>query len=191
VRSAEAFEIPSQMRQSSEKFNLVCCNFALHYLVPSQPDALQLFSRVHGVLQEGGLFAMTIVCSDTLEYRLKESGKTFGNKLYEVAFTSHSGETLSWGHKYDFRLGSKGNSEGGISHSEFVVPWTSLVECAQKSGFELWLDALFPEMFCRYAIDSPAVAEWYGKQNNQEFLELSPEEEEIFSLYRVTIFRKM
>merc|ERR1719318_28249 len=115
VNSADAFTIPAKMRRSSAKFNLACCNFALHYLVPSQAAALQLFSRVHEILQDGGLFAMTIVCSDTLEERMKSRGKTFGNEQYEVAFT-HSAKKLSWGHRYNFRLGLKGHREGGISH---------------------------------------------------------------------------
>eukprot|EP00397_Hematodinium_sp_SG-2012_P013409 GEMP01013614.1.p1 GENE.GEMP01013614.1~~GEMP01013614.1.p1 ORF type:complete len:809 (-),score=152.34 GEMP01013614.1:512-2938(-) len=182
VREASALEF------KPSAFNLVCCNFALHYIVSSEVEALELLSRVNSLLKVGGFFALTIVCSDVLEYRLGNRGMQFGNDEYAVSF-AETDKPLQWGRQYEFRFGADGG-DGGIKHTEFAIPRQAFCKLATSNGFDVVVDAGFCEMFGHYYKDSPAVADWYGNSKNENFLKLSAAERELVALYRVVMLRK-
>ena len=74
------------------RFNLVSCQFALHYSFATEQRATQMLKNVASRLLPGGVFVATIADANVLVRRLRSSESLgFGNSIYSVAFDERHG----------------------------------------------------------------------------------------------------
>ncbi|KAH8741058.1 Abd1p [Cryptosporidium ryanae] len=91
---------------------------------------------------------------------------------------------VDWGNKYDFWLIEH------INQYEYVVPWDSFCKLAAKVGLELIKYSNFPEFMQYMSENFPnlRLSNWIN--NPKHSSSITPEENEVFSLYCVFVFRK-
>ena len=82
---------PHARRDKAFEFDVVSCQFGLHYSWSSEASALGLLRNVARALKRGGVFVCTIPDATVLVGRLLHSAVsrgslTFGNRLYSVTF---------------------------------------------------------------------------------------------------------
>uniref|UniRef100_A0A0L8H063 mRNA (guanine-N(7))-methyltransferase n=2 Tax=Octopus bimaculoides TaxID=37653 RepID=A0A0L8H063_OCTBM len=111
-------------KDSSISFDLVSCQFALHYSFESYSQADMMLKNVAECLQDGGYFIGTTPNSYELVNRLRKSEtNSFGNDVYKVEFLSEDKNNLPlFGSQYSFQL------EGVVDCPEFLVYFPALVE---------------------------------------------------------------
>ncbi|KAJ3196621.1 mRNA cap guanine-N7 methyltransferase [Irineochytrium annulatum] len=86
------------------QFDLVSCQFALHYSAASERRIRRGLENVTRSLKEGGRFIGTIPDAFRIMKRLREAGGTsFGNSIYNISFDSKHHDDY-FGHKYFFEL---------------------------------------------------------------------------------------
>lgn len=122
----------------SYDFDLVSCQFALHYAFQSEERIRGLLYNVTRKLKTGGEFVCTIPDSRVLCHLAADS-KSFGNSIYSVTFddsivdvtTAISSNNTPYGHRYIFWL------RDCIDHCpEFLVPLPTLLRLAKEYGLE-------------------------------------------------------
>lgn len=126
VRLREKYKDPSI------QFDLVSCQFALHYSFESLPQAECMMRNVSECLKTGGYFIGTIPDTNDLVSRWQKSdGNTFGNEVYNIEFFCDKEKPPLFGAKYNFQL------EGVVNCPEFLVYMPLLTKLAAKYGLEL------------------------------------------------------
>ncbi|XP_059060469.1 mRNA cap guanine-N7 methyltransferase [Achroia grisella] len=126
----------------SINFDLVSCQFGLHYSFESLSQARRMLTNISECLRPGGYFFGTIPDAYEIISRSKKSNGSFGNRIFNIKllFDSKTGYPL-FGAKYDFHL------EGVVDCPEFLVNFELLVKLAAEYGLELVYKARFPDFF--------------------------------------------
>jgi len=112
-------------------FDLVSCQFAIHYCFESLPQAECMLRNISENLKKGGYFIGTTPDSYDIMARLQESGSnTFGNSVFNVTFPNELvGQTPPlFGAQYSFHLTEV------VDCPEFLVHFPTLVKLAEKFG---------------------------------------------------------
>lgn len=119
-------------RNQEQQFDLVSCQFALHYCFESLPQAECMLQNISENLKKGGFFIGTTPDSNDIMSRLQASptGNSFGNSVFSVDFEEGSlGKTLPlFGAKYNFHLTEV------VDCPEFLVHFPTLVKLAERYG---------------------------------------------------------
>ncbi|KAI8912673.1 guanine-N(7)-methyltransferase domain-containing protein [Gorgonomyces haynaldii] len=125
-----------------DTFDLVSCQFALHYAFESEERALIALENVSRSLIRGGHFIGTIPNSNWLVKKLRSvEGLEFGNSIYKVVFDQKDSYPI-FGHRYRFIL------EDAIDDCpEYLIHQPTLVRLAKKCSLELIHITPFHEFF--------------------------------------------
>jgi len=164
-------------------FDIVSCQFALHYSFGSEATARGLLMNAASRLRPGGYFVGAIPNADELVRRLKAApGLEFGNSVYHVRFDSKT-EFPRFGARYTFTL-----VDAVDAVPEYLVHFGTLVKLAQEYGLDFQLCSSFDKFQKEVSVQNPQLAA--ALQRSLGCKQLSPEEHEAFSLYQVFAFRK-
>jgi len=128
-------------------FDLVSCQFALHYCFESLPQAECMLRNAAENLKLGGFFIGTTPDAFDIMSRLRQcNSNKFGNDIFSITFPEESlNETPPiFGARYDFHL------EGVVDCPEFLVHLPTLVKLAEKYGLMLIGKQRFGNYFERH-----------------------------------------
>lgn len=130
-----------------KKFDIVSCQFAIHYSFENERTARTFIQNVALALREGGSFIVTVPDEDYLSRSKKLLGKKFGDQYHCVHFES-SDDFNDFGSAYEFSF------TGAVEKlKEFVVKRDVLIRLCTDCGMELIDSKNFSE-FARYQ-DTP------------------------------------
>jgi len=189
-------------------FDVVSCQFALHYAFREAGMAKLALRNVAAMLRPGGLFVGTTTDSAVLAHRLREaSGKSgrpetsFQNSVFRVEFDPrHAGGVFStadegapFGIRYTFFL-----DDAIDAIPEYAIPFPTLVALARSAGLELVYALNFHEFFySRLSPDlGPAAADNFELLKRMRVLPegeqaLPLDQWEAAHLYLTFAFRKL
>ncbi|XP_028175636.1 mRNA cap guanine-N7 methyltransferase [Ostrinia furnacalis] len=127
----------------SISFDLVSCQFGLHYSFESLSQARRMLTNISECLRPDGYFFGTIPNAYEIVSRAQKSKDlTFGNRIFNIKllFDPKEGYPL-FGAKYDFNL------EGVVDCPEFLVNFELFVKLAAEFGLELIYKAKFSDFY--------------------------------------------
>jgi len=120
-------------------FDVVSCQFAVHYSWSTEERARRSFRNVAKLLRPGGHFIGTTVDANVLVRKLRAAdGVAFGNAIVEVRFADAHRKKLfptrdgPFGLRYAFTL-----QDAVTDCDEWLVPRKSFVALAEEYGLEL------------------------------------------------------
>lgn len=167
------------------RFDVISCQFALHYLFTTPEQAIQTFSNVAKFLRPGGYFIGTILSASRVLQLLRgtaeddsERRETIGNSLYTLHMSKE--EALKEHPTCQFWL----KDAIGTPLPETLIRLTTLVGIAGSAGFE---PIRVGTSFTEYGIEKQKK---YTLQHLQPRQALSSDMMEVFSLYEVFVFMK-
>lgn len=165
ARYPNVFGVPASFQQMIRQqqlqhaptnvFDLVSCQFSLHYSCSSEARFRGFLRAVASSLTVGGVFFGTTVDERVLAARRREHGDKFGNDAYSVEFVPEE-QARRMTYDEDVRAGRAPLlSEGYLMHMaecvqgalEYVVPFERLVGIAIEEGLVLVEEANFADFF--------------------------------------------
>eukprot|EP00842_Homolaphlyctis_polyrhiza_P003868 jgi/Hompol1/4482/HPOL_003649-RA len=163
-------------------FDLVSCQFSLHYSFESEQTARQAIINVSSHLVSGGYFIGTLPNADWIYKRLLHTnGLSFGNPLYSITFETKT--PSKFGHKYRFNL-----ADAIDDCPEYLIHITVLTSIAAEYGLELIYYKPFHEFYQDHCIEGYEALERMRVFNSQGTI--SPDEWEAAGIYSAFVFRK-
>jgi mRNA (guanine-N7-)-methyltransferase len=157
------------------KFDLVSCQFSLHYSFETEEKARNFIRNASHALKPGGFFIGTIPDANWIVKRLRHSGGlTFGNELYTISFESKS--FPKFGARYNFFL-----KDAVENVPEYLVHFPTLVSLCNEYGMELVYEKRFHEFYVEHKtkkniklMEKMSVFDQSGSmpQNNWEIAEI-------------------
>lgn len=158
-------------------FDLVNCQFALHYSFRNENSARTLLSNVSSRLRPGCHFIGTTV--DDVEFMRRygmAQGRSFGNSLYRVAdINFDKSRELGFGCEYSFFL-----EEAIPDIKEYFVPFDKLTRLAREYDLELVYKYNFSYDFNLLKFNT----------DHKPPPRLQRDEREICNLYCIFVFKK-
>ena len=133
---------------AGQYFDLVSCQFALHYSFVSEERARAFLRNVSARLRPGGVFVGTTTDANVLVRRLREApALEFGNVHYNVRFgAAHAAKKFPadapFGISYRFSL-----TESVEDCEEYLVHFPTLRRLAEEHGLELVSVQNFTDLF--------------------------------------------
>ncbi|CAE7550563.1 ABD1 [Symbiodinium sp. KB8] len=196
--SAEVFNELAQ--DGFSEFDVIVCQFGLHYLLGAEEDATRFLQRIFALLRPGGRFIATVpsceVLADLYEQAtpFTDSGRSrereLQQSLFQVRFEGEAwrhldteGGRLSldevfqsrWGLPYLFWL------KGAVCAEEYLLPWEAFEKLAESTGFSVMADASFPDLLSLLKDKSKFFNDFFSKDRRNE--NMSCDEEQVFKLY--------
>ena len=187
-------------------FDLVSCQFALHYHFQNEKRLNAFLTNVSSRLCEGGYFIGTIIEDNVIVKRLRNRKKiaenkylkekfTFGNEYYSVKFSQKHFDVKNgpFGIKYGFYLEDSidnRDEEGKIKYvEEYLIVFNEFVELCKK--YDLYL--VEKENFTKFYSDYVKI-EQFKRLSERMLKDLNnvniQQQWEIIQLYMVFAFRK-
>ena len=187
-------------------FDLVSCQFALHYHFQNEKRLNAFLTNVSSRLCEGGYFIGTIIEDNVIVKRLRNRKKiaenkylkekfTFGNEYYSVKFSQKHFDVKNgpFGIKYGFYLEDSidnRDEEGKIKYvEEYLIVFNEFVELCKK--YDLYL--VEKENFTKFYNDYVKI-EQFKRLSERMLKDLNnvniQQQWEIIQLYMVFAFRK-
>jgi mRNA (guanine-N7-)-methyltransferase len=165
--STESFHISP----TDDRFDLISCQFAMHYSFRNEATIQQFFSNVAQNLRYHGAFIATYPRESSL-LKQKQISPSFGHPgLWKVEFFEE--------HAYRFSL-----TDAVEDVPEYVVPHKKLIEVAAQHNLKAALVLRFDTFYARYAHKHPDIC----KRIPVSWNALRCEEQELCALYNVAIF---
>lgn len=127
----------------SISFDLVSCQFGLHYSFESLAQARRMLTNISECLRPDGYFIGTIPNAYEIVSRAKKTpNNEFGNRIFNIKllFDTETGYPL-FGAKYDFHL------EGVVDCPEFLVNFDLFTKLALEYGLQLVYKAGFSDFY--------------------------------------------
>lgn len=113
-------------------FDVVSCQFMLHYSFEVKSKAIQCMSNITERLRKGGIFIGTIPNSSVLFRKLKEAeGLEFGNDIYKIRFDQKTSFD-KYGHRYHFYL-----KDAIDDCPEYLMHFESFKKMVEGYGFKM------------------------------------------------------
>ena len=186
-------------------FDLVSCQFALHYHFESEQRLNAFLRNVSSKLCDGGFFIGTIIEDNVIVKRLRNRKNipnkyineklTFGNEFYSVKFSqkNFSKKNGPYGIKYGFYLEDSidnRDEEGNIKYvEEYLIVFKEFVEVCKKYGLYLVEKKNFTNFYQEY------IKEDFFKRLSYKMLKdintsNMKQQWEIIQLYMIFVFRK-
>lgn len=176
--------------QDLAPFDIISCQFALHYCFETKERARQALRNISALLRPGGVFIGTLPDANTIVQKLRASDELmFGNEVYSIRFDSRHESKLfpssrPYGIKYDFHL------QDAVDCPEWLVPFPSLQSLAEEFGLELDMKANFHTFIHKHSAD-PNSAELMGKIVGANwYQEIREDEWDAAYLYMTFAFKK-
>ena len=187
-------------------FDLVSCQFALHYHFQNEKRLNAFLTNVSSRLCEGGYFIGTIIEDNVIVKRLRNRKNitenkylkekfTFGNEYYSVKFSQKHFDVKNgpFGIKYGFYLEDSidnRDEEGKIKYvEEYLIVFNEFVELCKK--YDLYL--VEKENFTKFYSDYVKI-EQFKRLSERMLKDLNnvniKQQWEIIQLYMVFAFRK-
>ena len=187
-------------------FDLVSCQFALHYHFENEQRLNAFLVNVSSRLCKGGYFIGTIIEDNVIVKRLRNRKNipdnkyineklTFGNEFYSVKFSqkNFSKKKGPYGIKYGFYLEDSidnRDEKGNIKYvGEYLVVFREFVEICKKYGLYLVEKKNFTKFYEEYNKD-----EFYQKLSKKMLKDLNTsnmkQQWEIIHLYMMFVFVK-
>ncbi|XP_023245629.1 mRNA cap guanine-N7 methyltransferase-like [Copidosoma floridanum] len=178
-------------------FDLVSCQFALHYGFESRRQAKNLLKNASRNLRSGGYFIGTMPNESELLsrwYATKEN--KYGNNIYDVEFYCDKLNPPFYGAKYHFYL------KDAVNCPEFLVNSAVLQQLALKYGLKFIVFKSFSDYFDkmkevgkqlmhRMQVSYPPNYKNHNLRNSRNSCRtLSQSEWEVITLYSVFVFQK-
>lgn len=131
----------------SIKFDVVSCQFGLHYSFESLSQARCMLSNISECLKPGGYFIGTTTDAYEIISRSKKSPDgTFGNRIFNIElFFNPKEDCPLFGGKYNFHL------DGVVDCPEFIVNFELLELLAKEYGLECVYKASFAEFYNEFS----------------------------------------
>lgn len=127
------------MLENMRKFDIVSCQFAIHYAFSDERTARTFIQNVAYALRVGGSFIITVPDAEFLQKSRKLLGKKFGDQHYSVKFDSLDDFT-DFGFGYDFTF------KGAVEQlKEYIVKHDVLVNLCKDCGMHLESSKNFSE----------------------------------------------
>lgn len=166
-------------------FNVVSCQFMLHYCFESETKVRTCFANIAKRTKPGGTFVGTIPNGDVLVKRLKMAeGLEFGNDIYNIKFEQKDKFT-KYGHKYHFYL-----KDAIDDCPEYLMHFPTFKRIVEGFGFKL----LFAEPFHDFYrnMNYPKCRELFNRMKlSGPHGNLSDDEWEATGLYLAFAFQKL
>ena len=123
------------MLSNMKPFDIVSCQFAIHYAFQDERTARTFIQNVAFALRVGGSFIITVPDADHLAKSFKHLGKKFADEHYQVHFdtmTLKDGDFDDFGTAYEFSF------TGAVDKlKEFIVKKEVLVQLCHDCGMRL------------------------------------------------------
>ncbi|KAI9011033.1 guanine-7 methyltransferase, isoform CRA_c [Gaertneriomyces semiglobifer] len=166
-------------------FDLVSCQFALHYSFETETKARTALRNIASNLRTGGYFIGTIPNSYWLKKQLAEApGLEFGNSILKVRFEEKDHQGI-FGHKYWFEL-----KDAIDDCPEYLVHFPTLIELAKEYG----LEPVYKKNFHDIYAEESKVDEYHKLLYRMNVIDdngtMSDDEWETIGLYMAFAFRK-
>lgn len=134
---------------AGRKFDIVSCQFAIHYFFESMVTLNTFMTIVSNNIKKNGLFIGTTMNGDNVGRLLRENNGVIGNNIYKISGNPEMKEI--YGNTYVVSLGKESDTEhyfAGKDSKEYLVTSRGLVSiCDQYGlsligflGFEQWYD---------------------------------------------------
>ncbi|KAJ3105836.1 mRNA cap guanine-N7 methyltransferase [Phlyctochytrium planicorne] len=167
-------------------FDIVSCQFALHYCALDEASTRKALENVTKFLRPGGHFIGTIPDANRIMKRLRESEYgSFGNSIYSIVFDSKEHDSV-FGHKYVFEL-----ADAIDSCPEYLLHFPTLVRIAAEYGLRPVFRKGFHEMFVDEIKDPKNLSLLYRMSVVNEIGTISPHEWEAIGIYMAFAFEKV
>ncbi|EPY30018.1 mRNA cap methyltransferase-like protein [Strigomonas culicis] len=197
-------KIHSLVRRKKMTFNIVSCQFSMHYGCYSKERLAYFVECVASALGTGGLFIGTTVSDEELLRRFKaQQSLSFGNSVYKVTFLPESIaclEHVSDNNSVELQYGIayQTSVEDSVSNlSEYIVPWRSFTELCEAHHLVL-VDSFSFESYYAKHVTTPygqelleRVLQLKRSRTGDRTFKLTDDEKEAIGIYRGFVFRKV
>ena len=154
-----ADEMLSKLYIDLHAFDVVSCQFALHYAFESEKTANAFVKNVADALRDGGTFIATYPCGDRLldAWKKLERPCVLRSEHFNITFPDTAPvRTIKFGQKYHFQLGEF------VNDYEFLVSDAQLESICKRNGLHLVEKVDFSELCTAHdpkdAQDGPLLA---------------------------------
>lgn len=155
--------------ENMKKFDIVSCQFAIHYAFSDERTARTFIQNVAFALRVGGSFILTVPDSEFLMKSRKLLGKKFGDHHYNVKFESLD-EVTDFGTAYEFTF------KGAVDQlKEYVVKHEVLEKLCNDCGMRL--------------VSSKNFSEYTEYRNNALWTRMGAKYHEVSRIYRTYHFK--
>lgn len=165
------------------KFDLISCQFSLHYAFASQETFETSIKNITNHLEDSGYFIATIPNSEVLLRRYAKYGNDFGNEYYKIIFTDSCEDIKKreskFGIKYVFEL-----KEAVDNCVEYLVDYKLLVDAFKDYDYEFVEFKDFMTFFNKNHSKYKDLSKLMPKKR------LNKDELKVVELYSVIVFRK-
>lgn len=129
----------SGKKDISRKFDIVTCNFAIHYLFKHQDNLRIFFALINKYLRVGGYFIGTTLNKELILklFSKNENKKPYVSPLLEITPKAHFfDESKIYGRRYGIRIGLSGENTyfGKEESNEYLVDFAEMRAVAFKYG---------------------------------------------------------
>lgn len=148
------------------KFNLISCQFAIHYFFKSERNLDTLIRIVARYIDKNGFFIGTTIDGSKLInlFKKKDQTKQIKNDLYDIKLEFNISNIKNYGNKYNISLGKKtekGHYFTGRESEEYLVNIDLLKSVCKKYGLK-FLDTInFEQWYKVYLRDNPNLESKY------------------------------
>ena len=160
-----------QMLKEMRSFDIVSCQFAIHYAFLDEQTARTFVQNIASSLRVGGSFILTVPDYDHLNKSKKLLGEKFGDEIYSVKFAS-SEDLKDFGSAYEFTF--KGSVE---NLTEYVVKPEVLISLCNEVGMQL--------------VDSKNFSEYVVHRGDSLWNRMAATYNEVSRIYRTYRFEMM
>ncbi|XP_023247187.1 mRNA cap guanine-N7 methyltransferase-like [Copidosoma floridanum] len=189
--------LAKKLIHKKKQFDIVSCQFALHYSFESRRQVKNLLKNASRNLRSGGYFIGTMPNESELLsrwYATKEN--KYGNNIYNVEFYCEKLNPPFYGAKYHFYL------KDAVNCPEFLVNSVTLQQLALKYGLKFIVFKSFSDYFDKmkevgkqlmYKMQVPYPPhhnDCNSRNSRKGCRTLSQAEWEVITLYSVFVFQK-
>ena len=171
-------------------FDIVSCQFALHYSFETQARARMGLKNISSLLKPGGVLIGTTPDANVLVRKLRAApGLQFGNEVYSIRFDQASASKLfpasqPYGLLYHFQL------EDAVDCPEWLVPFQCLQKLAAEYGLKLRTHCNFHEFVLKHSRDADGAGLMRRIVGPRWWEEITEDEWDAAYLYCVFVFEK-
>ncbi|OSX74444.1 hypothetical protein BU14_0289s0023 [Porphyra umbilicalis] len=191
-----AVDVLAHLEDGHGTFDVVSCQFAVHYAFENEERVRRMLSNVAGALKPGGFFIGTTPDSSVLVRKLRAiPGMSFANAVFKVVFDDtdppHKNKAFSrdkspYGIRYTFTLDTSVED-----CPEYLVHFPSFEKLAVEYGLELLLLQNFHHFFKEYSASGSPYSDLLVRMRVlDETGTMSADQWDAAYLYTVFAFRK-
>jgi len=179
-------------------FDIVSCQFSMHYHFSSEDNLRVFLKNVSSRLQEGGYFIGTIIDSEILRSKIKKhKSLCFGNEFYQIKFGENEFDKKGfYGKKYGFYLegliGDKiisNDQKSLIFVEEYLIDFENFCKVAKEYDLHLREKQSFNDFYL-HNMKSNHYSELYEKTVKSKKNKNNKQKWEVIDLYQVFRFQK-